>query len=161
MDVQAIAGVLGISRATVYRWFSSREGLLGEVLAGEFAALLHAAEGKSARRGPARVAEILDSVNRQLVRNRPFRQLFEQEQATVLRLLTNSAGPVQPKIIEVITDLLERATAEDDWTPQVDIPTLAYALTRLSEAFLYNDVAAGIRGDVDRLHAVQVALLRQ
>src|SRR4051794_15411307 len=32
IDVQALAGELGVGRATIYRWFGSREGLLGEVL---------------------------------------------------------------------------------------------------------------------------------
>ncbi len=32
VDVQAIAAELGLSRATIYRWFGSRENLIGEVL---------------------------------------------------------------------------------------------------------------------------------
>ncbi|MCW2994224.1 MAG: hypothetical protein JWQ18_1719, partial [Conexibacter sp.] len=38
-------------------------------------------------------------------------------------------------------------------------PTLAYAIVRLTEAFLYNDAAAGLRGDAERLRAVLAALL--
>jgi AcrR family transcriptional regulator len=30
--VQAIAAELGLGRTTIYRWFASRDGLLGEVL---------------------------------------------------------------------------------------------------------------------------------
>src|SRR5256885_1556822 len=32
VDVQAIAGELGLGRTTIYRWFGSRDELLGEVL---------------------------------------------------------------------------------------------------------------------------------
>ena len=32
IDVQAIAAQLGLGRTTIYRWFGSREGLIGEVL---------------------------------------------------------------------------------------------------------------------------------
>ena len=31
IDVQAIAVELGLGRATIYRWFGSREELIGEV----------------------------------------------------------------------------------------------------------------------------------
>jgi AcrR family transcriptional regulator len=32
VDVQAIAGELGLGRSTIYRWFGSREELIGEVV---------------------------------------------------------------------------------------------------------------------------------
>jgi AcrR family transcriptional regulator len=32
VDVQAIAGELGLGRTTIYRWFGSRDELIGEVL---------------------------------------------------------------------------------------------------------------------------------
>ena len=40
-----------------------------------------------------------------------------------------------------------------------DPETLAYAIVRLAEAFLYNDAVTGIRGDHERLREVQAALL--
>ena len=33
VDVRAIAAELGLARATLYRWFGSRDGLLGEMIA--------------------------------------------------------------------------------------------------------------------------------
>jgi hypothetical protein len=45
------------------------------------------------------------------------------------------------------------------YEPPADPATLAYAIVRLGEAFLYNDAAFGIRGDHERLRAVQAALL--
>jgi len=41
----------------------------------------------------------------------------------------------------------------------VDPATLAYAIVRLAEAFLYNDATAALRGDVDRLREIEAALL--
>ena len=41
----------------------------------------------------------------------------------------------------------------------VETSTLAYAIVKLAEAFLFNDAVAGIRGDVDRLREVEAALL--
>jgi hypothetical protein len=37
--------------------------------------------------------------------------------------------------------------------------TLAYAIVRLAESFLYNDAIIGIRGDTERLREVQALLL--
>jgi len=45
------------------------------------------------------------------------------------------------------------------YEPAVEPATLAYAIVRLAEAFLYNDTGTGIRGDVDRLREVEAALL--
>ena len=43
--------------------------------------------------------------------------------------------------------------------PPVDPSTLAYAIVRLAEAFLFNDETAAMRGDVDRLREIEAALL--
>ena len=43
--------------------------------------------------------------------------------------------------------------------PLIAPPTLAYAIVRLAESFLYNDAMFGIRGDTQRLHEVEAVLL--
>ena len=48
-------------------------------------------------------------------------------------------------------------TSNDE--PPVDSATLAYAIVRLAEAFLFNDATAAMRGDVDRLREIEAALL--
>jgi hypothetical protein len=55
--------------------------------------------------------------------------------------------------------LIEAEIAAGRYDPPADPETLAYAIVRLAEAFLYNDASIGIRGDHTRLHAVQAALL--
>ena len=45
------------------------------------------------------------------------------------------------------------------YEPPVEPATMAYAVVRLAEAFLFNDTVAGIRGDVDLLRDIQAALL--
>ena len=46
-----------------------------------------------------------------------------------------------------------------NYRPPVDPATLGYAIVRLAEAFLFNDAAADVRGDVDRLREVEAAIL--
>ncbi|WP_324197730.1 QsdR family transcriptional regulator [Nocardia abscessus] len=159
VDIQAIAGQLGLSRASVYRWFGSRDGVLGAVLAGEFEALLTRADARRRSTGARRILDVLYRANRWMTDNEPFRRYFENEPLSGLRILTASDGPVQPLVVGTVRELIVRATEEDGYDPPLEPALLAYALVRLGEAFLYNDNVAGIRGDVDRLHEVQAALL--
>jgi len=158
VDVRAIAAELGLGRATIYRWFGSRDGLLGELLVSEFSAILGAAEAHDHRAGGNRVLDALDGFIRRLVGSDAFRRFLEQEPAA-LQLLTSGRGPVQPKIVAAVQDLITRAGHDDGYAPPVEPPTLAYALVRLSEAFLYTDTVVGFHVEVDRLREVQAALL--
>ena len=56
IDVQAIAAELGLGRTTIYRWFGSREGLIGEVLNAAADPLLDAARAQAARARRAQAA---------------------------------------------------------------------------------------------------------
>ncbi|WP_406229514.1 QsdR family transcriptional regulator [Nocardia sp. NBC_01009] len=158
VDVQAIAAELGLSRATIYRWFGSRDGLLGAVMVSEFNRLVEAARSRSVGTGARRVLWMLDRVARWLARNEPYRYFIATEQATAGRIITTSDGPVQPKVVATVADLIDGAVAEG-YENRVDTPTFAYALVRLIEAFLYQDAVTGIRGDVDRLRDVLVVIL--
>ena len=59
IDVREIAAELGLGRTTIYRWFGSREGLIGEVLADAGEPLLNEAraeaEGQRWARAPRHV----------------------------------------------------------------------------------------------------------
>jgi hypothetical protein len=59
----------------------------------------------------------------------------------------------------MITALIDAEVAAGSYRPTIEPATLGYAIVRLGEAFLYNDAAAGLRGDVDRLREVQAAIL--
>ncbi|WP_040790499.1 QsdR family transcriptional regulator [Nocardia paucivorans] len=158
VDIQAIAAQLRLSRASVYRWFGSRDGVLGAVLAGEFEALIDRADARRRSSGARRILDVLDRVNRWMAGNEPFRRYFENEPIAGLRILTSSDGPVQPRVLAAVETLIARAE-EDGYRPLLERSLLAYSLVRLGEAFLYNDNVTGLRGDVDRLYQVQAALL--
>ena len=59
----------------------------------------------------------------------------------------------------VSQEVIDQEVRSDTYDPPVDTSTLAYAVVRLAEAFLFNDAVAGMRGDVDRLREVEAALL--
>jgi AcrR family transcriptional regulator len=157
VDVQAIAAELGLGRTTIYRWFGSREGLVGEaiVLAGE--PLLVEARAEAVGSGGAMLLDTFDRINRRLAAAPALRWFVEQER-DALRILTSSAGIVHPRMVELVTGLVEDEVRAGRYDPPVDPATLAYAIVRLAEAFLYSD-ADGLRGDVERLREVEAALL--
>ena len=159
VDVTTIARDLGLGRATIYRWFGAREQLLAEVIATEFEALVTRARGRVRPRGAQGLLEVFDRVNRWLAHSAALRRFLEQERAAALRLLTASDGGVQPRSVASITELIATEVAAGRYDPPADPQTLAYAIVRLAEAFLYNDAAFGIRGDHARLREVEAALL--
>jgi AcrR family transcriptional regulator len=159
IDVQAIAAELGLGRTTIYRWFGSREGLIGEVLNQAADPLLDAARAKAKGRGGAMLLDTFDRFNRSLADAPALRQFVEQERDVALRIITSSGGIVQPHNVARIAALIEEEARAGTFKPPVEPATLAYAIVRLAEAFLFNDAAAGMRGDVDRLREVEAAIL--
>jgi AcrR family transcriptional regulator len=159
IDVQAIAAECGVGRATVYRWFGSRETLLGEVLVRAADPLLDVARAEARGRGGRALLDTFDRFNRSLIAAPALRQYVEQEREGALRVITSGAGVVEPHLVGRIGALIDEEVARGAYEPPVETATLAYAIVRLAEAFLFSDVATGIRGDVEKLRAVEAALL--
>jgi AcrR family transcriptional regulator len=159
VDLTIVARDLGLGRATIYRWFGSRERLLSEVIANESEVLILGHRRAVRRRGVQGLLEVFDRINRSLARSMPLRRFVEQEGAAALRLLTSSTGVVQCRGVALVADMIETEQTAGRFEPPADPETLAYAIVRLCEAFLYNDAAFGIRGDHERLREVQAALL--
>ena len=151
VDVQAIAARLGLGRTTVYRWFGSREQLIGEVLVRAALPELERACAEARGRGGRRLLDTFDRFNRALADAPALRRFVEHEREAALRILTAGDGPVQPRMVAAIEELIENEVSAGSYEPHVEPGTLAYAIVRLAEAFLFNEAAAGIRGDVDRL----------
>ena len=66
VDVQAIASELGLGRATIYRWFGSREKLLGEVIIRATEPVLVEARSGFAGKGGPGLLDTFDRFNRAL-----------------------------------------------------------------------------------------------
>ena len=159
LEVSAIAAELGLARATLYRWFGSRDALLGEMIARDAEEYFRRVRARVKGRGGRALLETFDQINRGLTRSSALRRFLEQERESALRTLTSSGGIVEPRSVAVVADLIDDEVRRGAYDPPVDVPTLAYAIVGLANAFLYNDAVAGIRGDVDRLRVVEAALL--
>lgn len=159
IDVQALAAELGVGRATVYRWFGSREGLLGEVLVSAAKYVVRNARRDAKGRGGARLLDTFDRINRELASAPSLRRFLQDEGGGALRMVASGGGPVQPELVRMIREIIDEEVAAGRYDPPADTETLAYAVVRLAEAFLFNDALADIRGDVDRLRVIEAALL--
>jgi AcrR family transcriptional regulator len=159
VDIQAIAAELGLGRATIHRWFGTREVLIGEVVVRAAEPLLKAARAGARGRGGPALLDTFGRFNRSLADAPALRQFVEGEREAALRILTSRGGVVQPRIVAMITDLIEDEVRAGRYDPPVEPSTLGYAIVRLAEAFLFNDAALGSRGDLDRLRDVEAALL--
>jgi len=157
--VQAIARELGLARATMHRWFQTRELLLGEVLAELGEERLTVIRREVGGSGAPALLATLDGFNREVAATRGLRALLAQEHERALRILTSSGGVVQPRVVACIEGLIGAEVAAGQFAPPFPADVLAYAIVRLGEAFLYNDALAGIRGDTERLRQVEAALL--
>jgi AcrR family transcriptional regulator len=159
VDVQAIAAELGLGRATIYRWFGSREKLLGEVIIrATEPVLVECRKGLAGKGGPG-LLKTFDRFNRSLADAPALRAFMEQEHDAALRIIASGAGIVQPRIVELITGLIAEEVDRGTYEPPMEPSVLGYAIVKLAQAFLFNDAVVGIRGDVDRLREVEAALL--
>jgi AcrR family transcriptional regulator len=159
IDVQAIASELGLGRATIYRWFGSREDLIGQVLVRAAEPLLEDARAKARGRGARALLDTFDRFNQSLAAARALRQFVDQEHEAALRIITAGRGAVQPRIVAGIQSVIEEEVRSGAYAPPVEPATLAYAIVKLAEAFLFNDSGEDLRADVDRLREVEAALL--
>lgn len=159
VDVQAIAAQLGMGRTTIYRWFGSREGLLGEVLCRAADPVLDEARAQAGGRGGEALLNTFDRFNHSLAAAPALRTFVEHERETALRVITSGAGVVDPHFVGRITELIRAEVTARTYESTVEPETLGFAIVRLAEAFLLNDVVAGVRSDVSRLRAVEAALL--
>src|ERR1700676_1873010 len=99
VDVQAIAAELSLGRTTIYRWFGSRDELIGEVLVRAAEPLLKdAREGARGTGGPA-LLDTFDRFNRSLANAPALRRFVEREREAALRVITSGAGNVQPRMV--------------------------------------------------------------
>src|SRR5438874_8924467 len=89
IDVQAIAAELGLGRATIYRWFGSREELIGEVLVQAAEPLLAEARANAHGRGGRALLDTFDRFNRSLADAPALRRFVEAERDAALRIITH------------------------------------------------------------------------
>jgi AcrR family transcriptional regulator len=160
LDMQALARTLGVSRATLYRQTGNRERLLDEVVWWRSrVALVDAANSTAHLRGVPRLVGLIGGILHSVEADRALHAFLDYDPEAAMRILTGSRSIVQQGMSACVERLLDLEMSRGSFTADLDAPTLAYAIVRISEAFLYSDIIADRTTDIDRAVAVIEGLL--
>ena len=144
VEMQVLAGELGIGRTTLYRWVGEREQLLEEIFAGLvddwFAEVVPQAEGAGRDR-------LLDVMRRFLEFAAGFDPLSEfaaREPALTMRLLLDREGRIAERSKAAVREQL----AEN--TPDLDVPeNIIDAIEMSAASLVWANIAIGREPDID------------
>ncbi|MFD7262344.1 QsdR family transcriptional regulator [Streptomyces sp. NPDC059874] len=160
VDMQDLAVELGISRATLFRWVGNRDQLIAEVIWSLTEPALDQAAAEAAGRGGARIAAIVETFTRGIIEADYFHTFVSREPEATLRLMTTRASVVQRRIVAKIQSFLQEEVDRGALVPPMDLPDLAYVITRIGESFVYADLITGDEPDATKPAAAVAALLR-
>jgi AcrR family transcriptional regulator len=160
LDMQSLARCLGVARATLYRRAGNREQLLDEVLWWRARRLLtRQVRATRDRDGVSRITAVIVGVMWSIERDRPLRAFLEADPEAALRILTGTRSTVQRGMTRALENLIDLERARGTFATDLDTPTLAYAIMRICEGFLYADLIADRVRDIGPAATVIEALL--
>jgi hypothetical protein len=162
LDMRGLADDLGVSRVTLFRHVGSREELLGKALWLLTERSLEAAAARWEAERPAGAMHTPGTgrnFNAIVSRAEGLRRLLDDEPALALRVLTDPRGRIQVGLVEFFAASLRRDMAEFGLVSLIEPDALSYALVRLGESFIYADVLAARKPDVDTANRLQQALV--
>jgi AcrR family transcriptional regulator len=161
LDMRSLARRIGVARATLYRRAGNREQLLDQVLWWRARRLLADQVRASADlTGTDRLTAVIAGVLHAIGADHPVRMFLESDPETALRLLTGRGSTVHQGMAKALENLIDLERGRGAFDASLDTPTLAFAIVRVSEGFLYSDVIADRAPDIGRAVTVIEALLR-
>jgi AcrR family transcriptional regulator len=161
LDMRSLARRVGVARATLYRRVGNREQLLDQVLWWRARGLLADQVRASAHlTGADRLTAVIGGVLHAIGADRSVRMFLESEPETALRVLTGSRSTVHQGMASALENLIELERGRGAFDASLDTRTLAFAIVRVADGFLYSDVIADRAPGVDRAVIVIEALLR-
>ncbi|MFA1543797.1 QsdR family transcriptional regulator [Actinomadura monticuli] len=159
IDMSALAAELGVGRATLYRWVGSREQLIGTVLAEMTERTYRVAVLGVGGTGAARILAVLERFMRAVVTAEPLKAFTEREPRLFIRLAT-MPGTIEDRATELLTRELQAEI--DRGALRVPLPTrtLAQAIVRVADSFMYAHYLGGNRPEIDQALEVVALMLR-
>ena len=136
LDMSALAGELGIGRATLYRWVGNREELLARVIAETSERTFRAAVKDAEGEGVAFVTDALGRFMRAVASAAPLTALTQREPLLFIRLAM-SPGVIEDRAASFVGELLDAEVAAGRLELPLPVPVLAPALVRICDAHLY------------------------
>jgi AcrR family transcriptional regulator len=159
VDMNDLAQELGIGRATLYRWVGSRDQLLGEVLWSLAELGLAQSRTEATGRGATWVLDVYRRFGDLIVGLEPLRHFVKSEPECALRVMTSKASPLQHRVVDTFRDVLVEARKTRGLKLRLDPETLAFAMVRIAESFLWTDLITGGTPDLAKAHEVTRVLL--
>ena len=161
LDMRLLAQRVGVGRATLYRRAGNREQLLDQVLWWRARRLIAGQVRASAHlTGTDRLIAVVGGVVRGIGADRPVLMFLESEPETALRVLTGSRSTVHQGMAAALENLIDLERRRGAFDASLDNPTLAFAIVRVADGFLYSDVIADRASGMGRAVTVIEALLR-
>lgn len=158
VDMGTLARELGIGRATLYRWFGSRERLLEEILLRRIATFMQLAREQAPPAGDERLIGLIRAMIESSAGARPVQRLIEREPTLALRILAGEHGRLHEYLVEeAMRDLAEtRGEAElRALRDRVD------ATIQLVTALLWVAIAIGDEPPLTRIEGLARELLAE
>jgi AcrR family transcriptional regulator len=159
VDMNELARELGIGRATLYRWVGSRDRLLGEVLWSLAEQGLEQARIEAEGRGAAWVLAVYSGFGDLIIELQPLRHFVKSEPECALRVMTSKASPLQRRVVDRFCDVLVEARERRGLRLRLDPETLAFAMVRIAESFLWTDLITGEAPDLTKAREVTKVLM--
>lgn len=154
VDMRQLAGELGVSRNTLYRWTGGREQLIQDVAWALSEAVIDDIwAGTAHLEGTDRLIESLRQYVVTIVESHALQSFVRNETHAALRLLT-SRGPFQDRLVGAVKRIIDEETARGTFVPRSDTGILAYGVVRLMEGFVYNGALLETNPSIDDALAV-------
>ena len=160
VDMRAMAGELGVNRATLYRWVGSREELLVDVLGVLADHSLQVAIKEATGTGSERVVRLIVAFLEQVVDNLGMKVFLRDESELALRLLTRADYGLQRKLVDVVLAALEEEAASGALHLDVDLDEAAVVIIQMVSTFAYLDLITAETPDAHRAEPILRMLLR-
>ena len=161
LDLATLAAEQGVSRATAYRWIGGNDQLLAAVLRARSRELwdVHVTDHGD-KAGADRVVAVISDFLHHVDESKRFRVILEADPARAMSIVASGAHPNQQVVIGLVQDLIQEEADLGNLSLGWEAHTLAYAIVRIFEAFLYGDIVAGEHQDLDRAVEIIDILVR-
>lgn len=156
VDMGTLAKELGVGRATLYRWFGTREALMEQVLLGRAHAYIELARSGSKGAGDERLMDIFRAMISSSRTALPVRLFIEREPALALRILASEHGRLHRFFVEqALLDL----TATRGARQAHELEARVEATVQLVTTLIWVAVAIGDDPPTERIEGLARELL--
>ncbi|WP_134740891.1 QsdR family transcriptional regulator [Nocardioides sp. 503] len=157
IDVRRLAEECGVGRTTVYRWFGSRSGLLGEALWTLVDGAWSHARRTSPGTGPLHVRQVVATFLTSVRDSPPASSLMVGEPRLAVVSIMSPTGFVQRRAVARTEQLLH----DHSHLPVDEVRAVAEIMTQVAMTYVWAQLLTGASADLATPLAIIDRLLRQ